>query len=156
MNPIRLSITALGLLAAAVPAVGQRLDPAQWRLAAEQPAASPGSTVLLRLTATMESGWHLYSPTTPPGGPIPTTIELSDNPAIESYNLFQQPPVTKFDPNFQLDTETYEREAVFLFQVASLTVYALFAFAGAGLTAAAVSTTSNFNRSGTCVLAHIG
>ncbi len=117
MNPIRLSITALGLLAAAVPAVGQRLDPAQWRLAAEQPAASPGSTVLLRLTATMESGWHLYSPTTPPGGPIPTTIELSDNPAIESYNLFQQPPVTKFDPNFQLDTETYEREAVFLFQV---------------------------------------
>ena len=72
----------------------------------------------MKLTATLEEGWHLYSPTTPKGtvdnpGPNPTTIQLSDNPAVTSQKVYEPKPERKFDPNFNLDTETFEKEAVF-------------------------------------------
>lgn len=108
---------AVAVLLAGPSRIGaQRLDPAQWSLEVEQQEAPPGSHVLARLTATLEEGWHLYSPTTPPG-PIPTTIELAENPAIAGYEIHQQPPITEFDPNFNSDTETYEGEAVFLLDI---------------------------------------
>lgn len=108
---------ALALLAGAlatVPLAAQRLDPAQWSLAVEPAAAAPGSTVVGRLAVTLEDDWHLYSPTTPPGGPIPTTIELDAAPGIAGYEVYQQPPATAFDPNFQIETETFEHAATFL------------------------------------------
>ena len=45
----------------------------------------PGGHVWLELTATVQPEWHLYSPTTPPGGPIITTIRLVENPALDSF-----------------------------------------------------------------------
>ena len=65
----------------------------------------------------MEPGWHLYSLTTPPGGPIPTTVSLADNPAIDHYKIYQPKPEKKFDPNFQLDTETFGGQAIFLLDI---------------------------------------
>ena len=105
-----LTLAALG----AVFALGQTVDPVTWSLA---PAtAAPGGKVLLKLTAKMGEGWHLYSPTTPKGGPIPTTIALADNPIIESYKLFQPKPERKLDPAFGIDTETFGGEVVFVFE----------------------------------------
>ena len=49
----------------------------------------------------------MYSLTTPPG-PIPTTIKTIDSPAVDQVTIFQPPPIRKFDPNFNADTETYE------------------------------------------------
>ena len=65
----------------------------------------------------MDEGWYLYSPTTPPGGPIPTKIELAGDEAVAGFEIYQRPPTVKFDPNFQLETETYAGEAVFLVAV---------------------------------------
>jgi thiol:disulfide interchange protein len=96
-------------------ASAQKLDPVQWTLTADSTKAPPGSSIGLRLTAKLDDGWHLYSPTTPKGGPIPTTIELAPNPAIAGYKLYQPKPKRKFDPNFSLDTETFQKEVVFLF-----------------------------------------
>src|SRR5262249_37491551 len=48
-------------------------------------------------------------PTTPKGGPIPTTLALADTPA----KIYQPKPGRRFDPNFNLDTETFEKEVVF-------------------------------------------
>lgn len=90
----------------------QRLDPVQWSLSSDVGKAPPGATVPLKLTAKLEEGWHLYSPTTPPGGPNPTTIALADQQA----KVFEPKPERKFDPNFGIDTETYEKEAVFLLE----------------------------------------
>src|SRR5579871_3258700 len=109
----------LAVLIALAPALfAARQDPVQWALTSESAKAAPGSTVTLKLTATLEEGWHLYSPTTPKGtadnpGPNPTTIQLSENPAVGAQKLFEPKPERKFDPNFNLDTETYEKEAVF-------------------------------------------
>jgi len=107
---MRFAIVLASLLASAY---GQKLDPVQWTLSSDAAKAPPGSSVALKLTAQLNEGWHLYSPTTPPGGPIPTTLGLADNPAIAGFKLYEPKPERKFDPNFNLDTETFEKEAVF-------------------------------------------
>jgi thiol:disulfide interchange protein DsbD len=89
-------------------------DPVQWSLTPEQSSVAPGGAVLVRLTATLEPGWHLYSPTTPKGGPIPTSLVLTPSPDIVLVRIYEPKPDQRFDANFQLDTETFEKEAVFL------------------------------------------
>jgi thiol:disulfide interchange protein len=108
-------IFGLGILLAAVlsPASAQKLDPVQWTLSSDSSKAAPGSSVTLKLTAKLDENWHLYSLTTPKGGPIPTTAGLAENPAVAGSKLYQPKPARKFDPNFNLDTETFEKEAVF-------------------------------------------
>ncbi len=93
---------------------GQKLDPVQWTLTSDFSKAPPGSTVPLKLTAKLQEGWHVYSLTTPEGGPIPSTAVLAENPAIEKTVLFQPKPERKLDANFGIDTETFGEQAVFL------------------------------------------
>jgi thiol:disulfide interchange protein DsbD len=93
--------------------LAQKLDPIQWSLSSDTAKAPPGSTVTLKLTAKLDEGWHLYSLTTPKGGPIPTTAGLAENPAIAAFKIYQTKPERRFDPNFNLDTETFEKEVVF-------------------------------------------
>lgn len=78
-------------------AIAQKLDPVQWK--AEAPlAAAPGSTVLIKVTATIEPGWHLYSLTTPKPS-IPTTLKLAENAVFATVDPFQLKPALKVDPN---------------------------------------------------------
>ncbi len=101
---------AFGLVAALAAGYGQKLDPIQWTLTSEVAKAPPGATMPLHLKATFQEGWHLYSLTTPAGGPIPTTAQLAENPAVKASKLYQPPPIRQFDKNFNLDTETFENE----------------------------------------------
>ena len=95
---------------AASAAYGQKLDPVQWTLSSDVTSAPAGSSVPLHLTAKIDEGWHLYSLTTPAGGPIRTTVELAENPAVAHVTFYQPPPVRKLDPNFKIDTETFEKQ----------------------------------------------
>jgi thiol:disulfide interchange protein len=102
-----------GLLAVCVLASAQKLDPVHWTMTSDATKAPAGSSVALKLTAQLDEHWHLYSLTTPPGGPIPTTMSLAENPAVASFKIYQPKPERKFDPNFNLDTETFSNQAVF-------------------------------------------
>ncbi len=113
---MRAARVLLALLLTAASGAAEKLDPAKWSLEI-QPAAAPGSKILARLQAKIESGWHLYSLTTPAGGPIRTTVHLADNAAVASFRVFEPPPKRAFDPNFNLDTETYEGAPVFLIEI---------------------------------------
>jgi thiol:disulfide interchange protein DsbD len=97
----------------AMTAFGQRLDPVQWTLSSVVQRAPAGSPVPVHLKATLQAGWHLYSLTTPKGGPIQTTAGLTEDSAIASVKFYQPPPVRKFDPNFKIDTETFETDVDF-------------------------------------------
>ena len=111
--------TAIALLSLGIPAIcAAKEDPVQWALAPAEgnTQIAPGGKVYLNLTATIQPGWHLYSPTTPPGGPIITSIKVTANPSIASYQVFRPQPVRKLDPNFQIDTETYTGNARFLIE----------------------------------------
>ena len=94
-----------------------KYDPVQWSLLFDPQSARPGQRVVGLLKAEIEAGWHLYSPTTPAGGPIPTKIEMAESPSVASWKLFQPQPNRRMDDNFQLETETYEDEAVFQFDI---------------------------------------
>jgi thiol:disulfide interchange protein len=106
------SLLLLGLLPALLTA---KEDPVQWTLSSGKTA--PGGKAYLELRATVEPGWHLYSPTTPPGGPIVTKIQVAESPAIASYTVYRPAPIRKLDPNFQIDTETYTGAANFLLEL---------------------------------------
>jgi thiol:disulfide interchange protein len=92
-------------------------DPVQWTLTVDSKAAAPGSHVLGTLTGTIQPHWHVYSMTTPPGGPNPTTAGIADNPAVAGFKIYQSKPVRKLDPSFGIDTETFSEQYVLLFDV---------------------------------------
>jgi thiol:disulfide interchange protein len=92
-------------------------DPVQWTLAIDSKAAAPGSHVLAKFTGTIQPHWHVYSMTTPPGGPNPTTASIADNPAIAGFKIYQSKPVRKLDPSFGIDTETFSEQYVLLFDI---------------------------------------
>ena len=95
----------------------QRLDPAKWSLSVEPAAAPAGSRVLGRLVVKLDPGWHLYSLSTPKGGPIPTTIRPAQDAPIDALRVYQPKPSRAMDPNFNLETETYDREVEFLLEI---------------------------------------
>lgn len=115
--PLRLSKLApvLALLLFATLAGAQTKHPVSWQLTAEPQPVAAGGTVVLQLKATIDEGWHLYSPTTPPG-PIPTELKLDDNPAVASYTIHQPEPKKVFDPNFNNESQSFEKEVVFLIE----------------------------------------
>src|ERR1700683_4476186 len=82
-------------------------DPGRWTLAFDSKSAAPGSHVLARFTGTIQPHWHVYSMTTPPGGPNPTTAGIAANPAVAGFKIYQPKPVRKLDPSFGIDTETF-------------------------------------------------
>src|ERR1044072_4164254 len=54
-------------------------QPVTWRYSAKKVGAK---TYEVRLTALIEFSWHIYSQSTPDGGPLPTKIVFSKNPLI--------------------------------------------------------------------------
>jgi thiol:disulfide interchange protein DsbD len=112
-----LSVFVLGLAALGSAPLFAAEDPVQWTLAFDTKAAPQGSHVLARFTGTIEPHWHVYSITTPPGGPNPTTARIADNPAVAGFKIYQSKPVRKLDPSFGIDTETFADQYVLLLDV---------------------------------------
>jgi len=52
-------------------------SPVKWNFAATKIS---GNTYEVHLTADIQEGWHIYSQTTPSGGPLPTKIVFRKNP----------------------------------------------------------------------------
>jgi thiol:disulfide interchange protein len=96
---------------------GAAEDPVQWTLAFDSKSAAPGSHVLAKFTGIIQPHWHVYSMTTPPGGPNPTTASIADNPAVAGFKIYQAKPVRKLDPSFGIDTETFSEQYVLLFDI---------------------------------------
>jgi len=54
-------------------------DPIQWNFSSKKIDAT---TYEVYITAHIDKGWHLYSQTTPDGGPVPTAISFAKNPLV--------------------------------------------------------------------------
>ncbi len=74
----KLFALCLGLMMVVL-AHAQVQNPVDWTFTTKKINAS---TYEVHLIAKMEPGWHVYSQTTPDGGPIPTTISFSKNPLV--------------------------------------------------------------------------
>jgi thiol:disulfide interchange protein len=111
-NPTKLWIFA-AVFASALSA--QSPDPVQWTLSSDAANVAPGAIVPLRLTAKIESGWHLYS-LTPTEDVIPTTVGFAESFALESVAVYQPKPERKLDPVLKHEVETFSGEAVLFVQ----------------------------------------
>lgn len=67
------------LAMASATAVAQTTEPVKWTFSAKKIA---GDQYEVHLTGSIERGWHIYSQTTPDGGPVRTTISFSKNPLL--------------------------------------------------------------------------
>ncbi len=78
-------------------------------------AVSSGTPAQAILSVFVQEGWHLYSLTQPAGGPIPTTIEIPDNPSFQLAGPIQQPEFSiVFDKTFEIDAEYIDGTGEFL------------------------------------------
>jgi DsbC/DsbD-like thiol-disulfide interchange protein len=67
-----------------------------------------GRTVPLTLQADIAKGWHIYSLTQKPGGPIPLRLELVGAADVVVRGVIKAPqPERTFDKNFGIETEVY-------------------------------------------------
>ena len=100
-------LCAAGGPALAAPA-GQD-DPVKWSARVVTKSIRPGGAFDVAVTAVAEEDWHVYSVTQGPGGPVPTTIAVAARPPFTRAGAIRGPePVTAFDPNFEIKTETYD------------------------------------------------
>jgi hypothetical protein len=67
------------LLMAGYSAIAQIQNPVKWSYRLKKINVT---TYEVHITATIDKGWHIYSQTTPDGGPVPTTIKFSKNPLV--------------------------------------------------------------------------
>ncbi len=54
-------------------------NPVEWSATSKKIS---DKTYEVHITATIDNGWHIYSQTTPDGGPIPTSITFTKNPLV--------------------------------------------------------------------------
>lgn len=73
-----------------------------------------GQTVRIVLEADIDKGWHIYSLTQKPGGPVPLRFQLIGAADVGVRGGIRAPkPVTKFDKNFGIETELHSGKARF-------------------------------------------
>jgi thiol:disulfide interchange protein DsbD len=93
----------------------RQVSPIKWSLKADLPASAlkAGDKFTAQLTAEIEEGWHLYSTEEMPEGPKPTRITLAPNQPFDLIDVESPAPRREMDPNFNIETEFYERSVTF-------------------------------------------
>ena len=117
---MRYTLISLVFLILIVPTATFAQNPTKWSLDADatNEKFKAGDKTSVTLKVKVESGWHLYALDQPPGGPIPTTIKVSEGKPFELRDVTSQKPITKPDPLFivdgkPLETRYFENDATF-------------------------------------------
>jgi hypothetical protein len=114
MNRIVLVVSALlvSLISSA------QSDVVQWKFESKKIADKKYE---VKLIATMKDAWHIYSTTTPDGGPLPTTISFSKNPLTVIDGKIKEvgKMESHFEKVFDIDTRYFNNKVEFV-QVVSV------------------------------------
>jgi len=108
---LSLLLGTLGACAACKPAEqrASRINPVNWSLSSEPTQLRADSATPVRLAATIDKGWYIYSITQKAGGPTPMTVTVEPSPPFSiKGNVAGPAPVVVFDKEFNLNTERYE------------------------------------------------
>ena len=91
-------------------------NPVAWSIRkSSSTAIQLGHKFTVQVNAQIADGWYLYSITQPKGGPIRTIISLPKTQSVRLAAAIKGPkPKIKFDENFDINVETYERTATFM------------------------------------------
>jgi thiol:disulfide interchange protein DsbD len=106
-----LIITLCSFLVISITVNAQVLEPVTWETSVEKISETEYDLIS---TATVDSGWHLYSQTVPDDGPIPTTFLYKANADYELSGTTQEEEGhTVDDPVFQMRITFFEDKAEF-------------------------------------------
>ena len=86
------------------------LRPVKWSVVggSSPRSVTSGRTVSVTVQAEIAKGWHIYSLTQKPGGPIPLRLEVVGNADVVVRGIIKAPkPDRTFDKNFGIETELY-------------------------------------------------
>ncbi|MEO6655239.1 MAG: cytochrome c biogenesis protein CcdA, partial [Pyrinomonadaceae bacterium] len=78
-------------------------NPARWSLSSDSKdkTLKSGEVIKAELKAEIESGWHIYALEQPEGGPVATTIKVTEGKPLEIAGKIESPkPTEKTDPLF--------------------------------------------------------
>ena len=108
-------VRILLVMALALAGAGAQENPIHWSFdGAPAKAVKPGSGFGVRVVARIDEGWHMYSISQPPGGPIPTRISLAAGQRFTLSGPIKAPaPMKTMDKNFDMEVEWYEGSAEF-------------------------------------------
>jgi len=104
------------ILILALPLFSLAQNPTKWILESDVKGKTlkTDESFKAKLKAEIEAGWHLYSVEQPTGGPFPTKITVSDNAPFKIEGKIETPsPITKLDPNFNIETKFFDEQAEF-------------------------------------------
>ncbi|MBE0645869.1 MAG: thioredoxin family protein [Bacteroidetes bacterium] len=89
-------------------------EAAKWTAKPVAATVKAGATVEVKVSADVIEGWHIYSTTPQEEGPVPTEIEFAENAPLTRAGKIKQPkPIVKYDENFGIDTEYYDKDVAF-------------------------------------------
>ena len=110
---VGLCVTAAVVTVVGAVSVSAQERPVVWTATASSAApVAQGATIDLK--AQIDQGWHVYSISQGPGGPIPTRIVLAPGQPFDLIGTVRGPaPATRFDSNFGINVETYDDRAAF-------------------------------------------
>ncbi len=98
----KIGFTAI-LIVLFLPVLAAAQNPAKWSFASDYKTEQlkTGDKIQVTLKAEIEDGWHLYALEQPEGGPIATTIKITEGKPFKIDGKIESPkPIVKVDPLF--------------------------------------------------------
>ena len=91
-------------------------NPAKWTFETKKTGARQYDLIF---TATVSNPWHIYSQSTPDGGPLPTAIRFNKNPLVTLSGPATEKGVLqqKYEEVFGVNVKFYNGKVVFVQQV---------------------------------------
>ncbi len=114
MTKIAVLIPIVALLSILLTSGVAAQEAAKWSAKPVAATVKAGATVEVKVTADVIDGWHIYSTTPQEEGPVPTEIAFAKGGAFTRTGKIRQPkPIVKYDENFGIDTEYYDKDVTF-------------------------------------------
>ncbi len=103
----------LALISTTFVAVAQLKDPVQWSFTSVKKS---DKVYEITFTATIEKPWHIYSQSTPKGGPVPTKIVYKTNPLATITGTPKENGTlkTKHEEVFGVDVKYFDNKVSFV------------------------------------------
>ena len=118
MQPFRrFSAPLVALLALIATPLTAQEHPITWSLKTRERAPRQGKQFTVAIAAQIPFGWHLYSTTQPPGGPVQTVISVTGDGFVRSGSERVRDPDLAPDNNFNIITETYADSVTFMLPI---------------------------------------
>ena len=91
----------------------QAQEPVSWTFTSKK---TDDKTYEIRLNAVLNGDWHIYSQSTPDGGPIPTTVSFAKNPILTLDGGVKEVGKVEshFEPLFGVDVKQFSGKVAFV------------------------------------------